>query len=217
MTAISNLGQTQSNLLRALLHNRDGESIDGLSATLAISRNAVRQHLFALERDGLVTRGNLRPSRGRPLQAYVLSARGREQFSRQYNWLADLLMAEFTKDEKAPASAKMAALGASVSTQMRATLPGASATVERVQAVTDFLNELGYDAHMGNHDDTLEIRAYNCVFQDVAERHPATCAFDVAMIGGACGSTIDHASCIVQGAPCCRFVVKSAWRRTKAG
>ena len=54
---IEPLGATQRALLRALLHNQPGLTIDALGDTLAISRNAVRQHIAALERDGLLARG----------------------------------------------------------------------------------------------------------------------------------------------------------------
>ena len=50
---------TRQSLMRALLHNKGGMTVQALAQALDISRNAVRQHLNSLERDGLVERGKI--------------------------------------------------------------------------------------------------------------------------------------------------------------
>jgi predicted ArsR family transcriptional regulator len=57
---LEGLGRTQQDLLNALLHHAGGMSIDELAEHLAVTRTAIRQHLAALERDGLVLRGDTR-------------------------------------------------------------------------------------------------------------------------------------------------------------
>src|SRR3990167_3352024 len=88
------MGRTQQDLLSALLYQPAGMSIDDLASHLAVTRTAIRQHLSALERDGLIVRGDTRPTGRRPEQLYLLSATGRELFPRQYQLLADLLIGE---------------------------------------------------------------------------------------------------------------------------
>ncbi len=63
---LEGLGRTQQDLLHALLLQPAGMSIDDLAQALTITRTAVRQHLAALERDGLVKRGATRPTGRRP-------------------------------------------------------------------------------------------------------------------------------------------------------
>lgn len=58
------LGDRQKQLLKLLLTNKSGLTVDELSKGLKITRNAVRQHLAALERDGLISPGATRPSGG---------------------------------------------------------------------------------------------------------------------------------------------------------
>ena len=48
------LGIRQKELLKLLLKHKAGMTADELSTQLAITRNAVRQHLAALENDGLL-------------------------------------------------------------------------------------------------------------------------------------------------------------------
>src|SRR5258705_12604919 len=69
-----------------------GLTVDALSAQLQITRNAVRQHLAALERDDLVRRGDTKPSGGRPEQLYLLSDRGGEVFPPRYPWFSEVLI-----------------------------------------------------------------------------------------------------------------------------
>ena len=89
------LGERQKQLLRLLLKDKAGLTADEISSALGITRNAVRQHLAALENDGLVTPGPTRPSGGRPRQLYALTAKGLEVFPRHYSWFAQLLVEAF--------------------------------------------------------------------------------------------------------------------------
>ena len=91
---LQGLGRTQQDLLNALLHQAGGMSIDELAEHLAVTRTAIRQHLAALERDGLVLRGETRPTGRRPEQLYQLTDHAREQFPRQYQLLASALIDE---------------------------------------------------------------------------------------------------------------------------
>ena len=92
------MGQRQQALLKLLLRTKSGMTVDELSQKLEVTRNAVRQHLAALENDGLIEPGISRPSGGRPEQLYVLSDKGKEIFPRQYSWLAELVI-ESIRDE----------------------------------------------------------------------------------------------------------------------
>ena len=75
---IETLGARQQELLKLLLENKAGLTVEELSQALAISRNAVRQHLAGMERDGLLLQSGTRPTGGRPEQLYLLTDRGRE-------------------------------------------------------------------------------------------------------------------------------------------
>src|SRR5215469_18601107 len=67
-----------------LLRDKAGLTVEDLSQGLGITANAVRQHLTALERDGLVAKGETQSSGGRPEQLYELTAAGNELFPRHY-------------------------------------------------------------------------------------------------------------------------------------
>src|ERR1700756_3817887 len=57
LAMITLLGIRQQQLLTLLLENKEGLTVEDLSKGLGITDNAVRQHLTALERDGIVVKG----------------------------------------------------------------------------------------------------------------------------------------------------------------
>src|SRR4030095_12249605 len=91
-------GERRKQLLRHLLRSQAGAAVDEIATAIGVTRTAVRQHLAALMRDGLVTRGAVRPSGGRPQQLYQLTDAGKEAFPRHYSWFAQMLV-EAISDE----------------------------------------------------------------------------------------------------------------------
>ncbi|HEX2492144.1 MAG TPA: HTH domain-containing protein, partial [Steroidobacter sp.] len=85
-------GERRKQLLRYLLRNKSGASVDELAQALGVTRTAVRQHLASLMRDRLVVPGAARASGGRPQQLFVLTEEGKEAFPRHYSWFAHLLV-----------------------------------------------------------------------------------------------------------------------------
>jgi predicted ArsR family transcriptional regulator len=196
------IGPTQRVLLSALLHNKGGLTVDGLASELDVSRNAVRQHLAALEKLGWVQKGARQPSGGRPEQLYVLTPTGFEIFPRQYAWLAELLVGAVagSGDPTATLDTLGASVGASVGAGIAAEAPEA-----RIASVANKMVELGYDAKVAPDSGGLAIEAQNCVFHKLAMASPNICAFDLAMLRTSTGADVDHTACMAKGAAKCCF------------
>jgi len=199
-------GTRQQDLLLALLRHKRGLSIESLAGELAISRNGVRQHLTALERDGLVARGAALPSGGRPEQLYVLTPRGLERFPRQYSWFAELLLGELASlSGDKGLRPKLAELGRRVAASLKDKLAGKELSSERVASVTAVMNDLGYDAVAGIDAGEPLIDAYNCVFHGLAAKDQDVCSFDLALLSACVGGKVEHRSCMVRGGASCQF------------
>src|SRR4029077_6150067 len=99
LTMITLLGLRQQQLLTLLLENKEGLTVEELSKGLGITDNAVRQHLTALERDGMVVKGEMQSTGGRPEQLFGLTAAGRELFPRHYSWFAELLISSLLEEQ----------------------------------------------------------------------------------------------------------------------
>src|SRR5438552_15865615 len=67
-----------------LLVRRSARTVDELTELLGVTRNAVREHLATLERDGLVHRSGARRGDGKPAQLYPLTPEAVELFPRGY-------------------------------------------------------------------------------------------------------------------------------------
>ena len=200
----SGRGETQQQLLRALQREPEGLGVEALAQQLDVTVTAVRQHLLALGRDGLVEQVASAPSGGRPAHVYALSERARESFPRQYSWFSETLLTELrSRLGHAGLEKTLKALGeraAGAGPDSKASLP------ERTQALVGKMTELGYDAFVAQErKKETEISARNCVFHQLAREHPEVCAFDLGLIGAASGAAVTHEECIVRGGKQCRF------------
>jgi len=194
------LGRTQQDLLSALLYTAAGMSIEELASQLLVTRTAVRQHLTALERDGLVVRGDLRATGRRPEQLYRLSAHGRELFPRHYHLLANLLINEVAGLIGHDA---LLSLMRSMGRKMAEDLSGVRLDE---QQIADHMKAVGYEAEVFFRSTSeAQIVAHNCVFHQLAEAHPEICELDLALIGSLGGGEVQHLECMLRGGQVCRF------------
>jgi len=200
---LEGLGRTQQDLLHALLRHPTGMSIDDLAQALSVTRTAVRQHLAALERDGLVMRGATRPTGRRPEQLHQLTEQGRELFPRQYPLLANLLIGEVAGLLGEPALlALMRQLGRKLASDLQPEV------VDEAQIV-QHMNAAGYEAEVFfRSGGEPQIVAHNCVFHHLAKAHPVVCELDLALIGALGGGEVEHQECMLRGGQVCRFALR---------
>jgi len=200
---LEGLGRTQQDLLHALLRQPTGMSIDDLAQALSVTRTAVRQHLAALERDGLVMRGATRPTGRRPEQLHQLTEHGRELFPRQYPLLANLLIGEVAGLLGEPALlALMRQLGRKLAKDLQPEV------VDEAQIV-QHMNAAGYEAEVFfRSGGEPQIVAHNCVFHHLAKAHPVVCELDLALIGALGGGEVEHQECMLRGGQVCRFALR---------
>jgi len=200
------MGIRQKELLKLLLKNKAGMTADGLSAQLEITRNAVRQHLAALENDGLVKKGITRASGGRPEQLYVLTDKGNECFPRHYAWFAQLLIESVQQDTGADGlNERLGSMGTLVGKQLRTQHPELVNRGEKVQKLAEIMEQLGYNARSAGSDKTTVLEADNCVFHTLALANPNICQFDLALLAAFTDSAVDHQECMAKGGNICRF------------
>ena len=201
-------GERRKQLLRHLLRNKSGASVDELAQALGVTRTAVRQHLAALMRDGLVAPGTTRASGGRPQRLFVLTDEGKEAFPRHYSWFAQLLVEEIAKEHgTAGLRARLGRIASAVVAQMpqQQRTPNGASSREKIETLAGLLDELGYDAHLVKDKSGPVIEADNCVFHELAMRHPEICHFDLALLSGYTGNKVDLYECMARGGQVCRF------------
>jgi predicted ArsR family transcriptional regulator len=221
-------GARQKQLMRLLLKNKGGMTVDELAQALKVTRNAVRQHLATLSKNGFVAPGRTRPTRGRPQQLHVLTDAGKEAFPRHYSWFAQLLVDAIAGEHGAEGlRTRLGRVAAAVATQLQQrgavngngngtanATPGPAAQGngmngdlrQRVARLASVMDELGYDARVGADVNSLPaIEADNCVFHELAKKNPEICHFDLALLSSATDSKVEHHECMARGGNVCRF------------
>ena len=199
---------TRRALMRQLLHHKEGMTIDELAASLGISRSAVQQHLALLEREGLVGSAVRRRPMGRPNRIFYLTDAGYESFPRRYDLLSIRTlqaMRDLRGEEELDRlfDAVAARLAGELLPRVQAAPPSG-----RADAVIALMNELGYDA--STCEDGQAIRAVNCIYHHLASGTRAVCRFDVRLLSRLLERDVQHAACMVDGAPHCLFRIMPA-------
>jgi Predicted transcriptional regulator len=200
-------GERRKQLLRYLLRNKAGASVDELAEAVGVTRTAVRQHLASLMRDRLVAAGAARASGGRPQQLFVLTEEGKEAFPRHYSWFAQLLVEEITKEHgTAGLRARLGRIAAAVVGQLRQQpLSLKASSQQKIATLAGVMDQLGYDARTGREAGEPTIEADNCIFHELAMKHPEICHFDLALLSGYTGKKVDLHECMARGGHVCRF------------
>src|SRR5579864_1529244 len=123
------------------LLRRRSRTVEELAEALDLTDNAVRAHLVALERDGLVQQHGMRRSSSKPAYIYDLTPAAEDLFPKAYGQVLDQLLRELheymTPDE---IEAVMRTIGRRLAEQQH--VPSGELRT-RLEAAIDVLNELG--------------------------------------------------------------------------
>ncbi len=208
--------QSTKEQILTFLKRSGGGTVDEIARGFGLARMTVRQHLAALERDGLVRSREERRRTGRPHFLFSLSDSGQEKFPRRYDRLADLALQEvaFLEAEEiaglCPEEKKrllLRKMADRVYSQHEAKVRDKALT-ERVAMVAEILREEGGFAEWTDRGADFEIVDYNCVYRRVADSHRDVCDWHLHLLGKLLDRPIECSERMSQGADSCRFVVR---------
>ena len=202
--------RSRDRILELLLKSEEPLSVQALSRSLGISRNAAHQHVMALEREKLIERGTSIRTRGRPSQGYRLSDAGGATFRRQYALLAKELLAELSRHLSGDALRDaMERIGATLAARI------AGGEEVAIADIAETMAGLGYEARAVEAGEGQEIEAHNCVFHDLAFADPAICEVDLALLRKLSGKNVEHRRCMARGERSCRFAFSAETRAVR--
>lgn len=199
-------GERRKQLLRHLLRNKTGATIKELMQVLGVTRTAVRQHVAALIRQGLVAPAAVLPSGGRPRTLFALTSAGREAVPRHYAWFGELLVDAVERERGSSLRARIARIAAAVLARARAQRPFGKEGTKSVEGLAALMDQLGYDARVATDaDGAPAIEANHCIFHELAMKRPEVCQFDLAVLSGYAGRRVELRECMSRGGRVCRF------------
>lgn len=213
MKKLNVLSNRQQSLLKIMLNNPSGLTVDRMSQLLSISRNAVNQHLNNLDKLGFITKSRLEKTLGRPSALYNLTHEGKELFQRHYALFAfnlvELLETDLGQDKL---NQYMDELGKKLASAYVKDIPTNMGFDQKVDLVRTLMQDLGYETVNSNNDNktsTPQIIATNCVFHDLAEKYESVCRLDHALMGNLLNTQVVQEECMLRGGTCCKFVFKN--------
>jgi predicted ArsR family transcriptional regulator len=161
---------------------RGSDTVEAIADELALTPNAVRFHLAALEAQGLVRRTTGAPTGavGKPRDVYELTDAAIEARSRAYApalaAVIDELAARLDPTELAPLLVRA---GASLAAGLRR--PARKS--ERVRRAVATLERLGAEIEVERTGDSVVLRGHACPLASVVARHPAACLVVAGLVG----------------------------------
>jgi predicted ArsR family transcriptional regulator len=155
------------------LLRRSSLTANELAAKCGLTHNAVRGHLTALQRDGLVREGGLRRSGTRPAVVYELVPRADSLFSKAYiPFVAQLLRVLGERMSQEELDALMQTVGERLSAEWPR-LQGSLA--RRVEAASVLLEDLGALTDIEKWDGGFIVRGYGCLLGEAVHGRPEVC------------------------------------------
>jgi predicted ArsR family transcriptional regulator len=190
---------TRGQVVALLRHG--SQTVDDLAGALGLTDNAVRSHLAALERDGLVRQGEPRRGTGKPAFTYELSPEAERLFPKPYGSVLTELLDVLS--ERVPAATLGDALrevGHRVAAGQHR--PGGDVT-NRVEAAQALLSGLGGLTDLEETEAGYVIHGSSCPFAAAVEGSPAACLMAETLLSDVIGLPVRH--CCDPGPPphCC--------------
>lgn len=179
--ALASLPQTRREILELLKRQGEAET-ELIAGRLAITVSGTRQHLTALERDGMLTHRQERAGPGRPRFLYALTPAGDALFPRNYVDLANELLT-YVEDEDPELLARIfdrRALRRLAQARLRAT---GLTFPDQVKLAAQILDEDGYLADFEERPDgSFVITEHNCAVLAIAQKHRHACSTELAFL-----------------------------------
>jgi predicted ArsR family transcriptional regulator len=165
------LRSTRDQIIRLL--RRSPLTAKDLAAQLGLTHNAVRSHLTSLQSDGLVRPGSLQRSASRPAVLYEVVPEAESVFSRAYvPFVAQLVR---VLQERLP-EGELDTVMHTVGRRIGAEWPRLQGKLgERVDAASDFLEELGAVNEVEQIDGGFVIRGYGCLLSEAVHGRREVC------------------------------------------
>lgn len=172
------LASTRGKIVSLL--RRQDSTVEQLASSLELTDNAVRSHLTALERDGLVRQDGVQRGASKPAFVYRLTREADHLFPKSdgplLRSLLETLRTRLTDEEFEVVLINAGRLSASELPPARGTLH------ERVHQSVELLGELGGLAVLEESPDSYVIRGFSCPFAAAAPGHPAVCQLAAAFL-----------------------------------
>ena len=185
-------------------------TVEDVARTLGLTGSAVRAHLAAMERDGVVRKVGTRRGTTRPFQLFELTPEVEQLLSKAYLPLLTQLVRVFA--DALPAAQVESLLrraGRAVAQELSRTQRAPRGLGPRVAAASRIMNDhLGALTHV-ERNGAIIIRGRGCPLAALTGKHPGVCLAMESLVAEIVGAPV-HECCERERRPDCCFVVEHA-------
>ncbi|HEX2093497.1 MAG TPA: ArsR family transcriptional regulator [Longimicrobiaceae bacterium] len=197
------LASTRGQIVALL--RRSSLTVNEMADSLQLTDNAVRSHLAALERDGLVRQQSVRRGVGKPAYVYSLTPEADTLLPKAYAPVLGLLLRALQqrmgRDE---VRELLRQVGEEAARGRTAASEDARA---RLDAAYGVLGEMGGVADVEEADGVITIRGYSCPLAAVVPEHPEACGLIEALLSAMVGAPVRE-QCDKGERPRCCFEIR---------
>lgn len=209
-------GPTRGQVIALL--RRGPMTVDELASAIGVTDNAVRLHLTALERDGVVRAEGVRRegSVGKPATLYAITPDAQVAFSKAYEPVLSTLLVSLAGRLS---GRELTDLLRDVGRQLGSTATSNKDTLEqRVAAAAALLESLGAETEVEPAPGTAGgyvVRGFACPLSRSVAQCPPLCSAVEELVAGVTRAKVQE-RCDRSGLPRCSFLVTPRGTRTKA-
>ena len=181
------LGSTRGQVVRLL--RRSAQTVSELAGRLELTDNAVRLHLSALERDGLVeAHGQRREWTGKPAVVYRSTPEAESLFPKPYPQVLDTLLAVL---KTRLCAAELEGVLREVGSRLGLAAPSPPGSrPDRFAHAAVVLNALGGLAEVEEAEGDVRLQGYSCPLGAVTGEHPEVCRLAESLVGELVGEPV---------------------------
>jgi DeoR family transcriptional regulator, suf operon transcriptional repressor len=191
------------------LLRRGARTADDLAAELQLTHSAVRSHMAAMERDGVVRRAGQRPGATRPSQLFELSAEVQQLLSTAYIPFLIQLVDVFA--ERLPArqlESMLRLAGKRLAIDLLGGKRPTGPLASRAAIASEMLNEhLGALTHVESNG-RIVIHGVGCPLSALTGKHPGVCRAVETLVSEIVGVSAKEC-CDRSGRPQCCFEIRN--------
>src|SRR5215471_14140558 len=181
------------------LRRKQAASAEVISAQLGITPNAVRQHLAALEKEGLVMSEPVQGRRGRPSLMFSLTDKADAAFPKRYGQLATMVLNEL---------AEMGGPALLDEVFERVAARHAGVIEKQLAKVVESIRRQGTLAEQQETEDGIRVTIHNCPFRNTALKYPQVCTLTPRLLVKLLEVQVSQEASIHRRDPYCSFLVQ---------
>ncbi len=167
-----------------ILKEQGTATVAQLAEQLGMAQVSVRHHLDILVGEDLIelTGVRRRNGAGRPSQVYALTPNAAKLFPQRHDRLTSQILAELKATLPGDAVRGVLQHVAEKTAQDAPLGTPGQPLEDRLEQVTEFLTEKGYNARWEKRSGYYELQACNCPYTGVSDEHPELCMMDETMM-----------------------------------